>query len=301
MALTDVTGFFSRYFIVGFFIPAYISLVSLWLTATSRFIPDALENHSQGTQLLILGGLAIVLALALSGVSTGTLRLFEGYWPFVPRRIYAAACRVQTRKYHRLRRLRESEDNDSAARARAALLLDRNFSDRPDRILPTRLGNIFQAAYNHSNVRWGLDGVTIWPRVETVLSDGERQLLLDAKIDFYVLINSVLGAYVVGVCLFLDKWANGSRTVPSWLSWIIALAIGFTLLRVAEAPALNWGENIRSSIDLHRLEIYEKLGVRSPTSFSDERELAKRVSQALLFGQPLLSDDLWGPRAGADD
>src|SRR5205085_11281753 len=57
--------------------------------------------------------------------------------------------------------------------------------------------------------------------------------------------------------------------------------------------ATEWGDNVRSSFDLHRLQIYEKLGVRAPTSFSDERSLAVRVNQALLYGHPLLTDDLW--------
>lgn len=66
MALTEVTGVFSRYFIVGFFMQAYVSLIVLWLTGSSEFIPDSLEEHSEGTQLLILGGVALVVALPLS-------------------------------------------------------------------------------------------------------------------------------------------------------------------------------------------------------------------------------------------
>jgi hypothetical protein len=34
MALTAITGVFSRYFVVGFFLPAYVSLVALWLSAS---------------------------------------------------------------------------------------------------------------------------------------------------------------------------------------------------------------------------------------------------------------------------
>jgi hypothetical protein len=50
---------------------------------------------------------------------------------------------------------------------------------------------------------------------------------------------------------------------------------------------------VRASIDLHRLEVYEKLGIRKPSSFSDERELGKAVGQLLLYGEPLLPDDRW--------
>jgi hypothetical protein len=64
MGLTDITGVFSRYFVVGFFLPAFITLVALWLSASSELVPDALGSHSQGTQLLILGGVALVAGLA---------------------------------------------------------------------------------------------------------------------------------------------------------------------------------------------------------------------------------------------
>ena len=60
MALKDITGVFSRYFVVGFFLPAYFALVSLWLSASSDFVPNELERHSEATELVILGGVALV-------------------------------------------------------------------------------------------------------------------------------------------------------------------------------------------------------------------------------------------------
>jgi alpha-D-ribose 1-methylphosphonate 5-triphosphate synthase subunit PhnL len=74
------------------------------------------------------------------------------------------------------------------------------------------------------------------------------------------------------------------------------LLVSYFLYIGAISPATDWGLTVRSSIDLHRLDLYEKLGVRAPTSFSDERELAMNVNKALLFGHPLLKDDLWRAR-----
>lgn len=69
MALKDITGVFSRYFIVGLFLPAYFSLIALWLAASNGLIPNALQQHAQATQLLILGAVALVAGRALSGLS----------------------------------------------------------------------------------------------------------------------------------------------------------------------------------------------------------------------------------------
>jgi hypothetical protein len=142
-------------------------------------------------------------------------------------------------------------------------------------------------------VRWGLDGVTIWPRVEALLSADEREIHVDSKIDFYVFTNAAVGALAVGLCLVVDESVNAPHPGSYWPLYGIPFVLGYLLYRAAIGPATDWGDRVRSSVDLHRLEIYEKLGVRKPTSFSDERHVADRVNKALLYGHPLLSDDLW--------
>jgi hypothetical protein len=305
MHLGDITGVFSRYFVVGFFLPAYAALVSLWLLASSGLVPNLLEQHSQATQLLILGGIALVGGLALSGTSYYVARLLEGHplvrWSKRPvaRTGYRAAIALQRRRYNRLRDIHDGKGKPGEDPQHAAWHLDRYFPPEPDDLLPTRLGNAIRAFEKHSNVRWGLDGVTIWPRIEALLSAGERELIVDFKVNFYVFANAALGAVVVGVCLIVDQAVNAP--LPAWLWWLYALpfAVAYILYRFAIDPATEWGDVVRSSFDLHRLELYEKLGVRAPTSFSDERELAVCVNQALLYGYPL-SDDLWRSQT-ADD
>src|SRR4051812_35318393 len=109
MGLAGVTGVFSRYFIVGFFLPAYAALVSLWVLASSALIPDTLSrHHSETTQVLILGVLAVVAGMLLSGLSYYINRIYEGYplarlgtWRGfgLP---YRVAISLQTRRYDRL-------------------------------------------------------------------------------------------------------------------------------------------------------------------------------------------------------
>ena len=75
-------------------------------------------------------------------------------------------------------------------------------------------------------------------------------------------------------CSVIDKGVNASRPASHWPLYTIPFVLGYILYRAAIGPAIDWGNSVRSSIDLHRLEIYEKLGVRAPISFSDERQLA---------------------------
>lgn len=300
MALKEITGVLSRYFVVGFFLPAYIALVSLWLSATSAFLPNGLERYSRTIELAILGGVALVVGLALSGVSHYITRLFEGY-PLerlekrrLLGRVYRWALARQVVHYKRLRAVYEDKSKPKKERQRALVRLDRFFPKSETALLPTRLGNAIRAFERHSNVRWGLDGITIWPRIEALLSAEERELLAEAKVTFYVFLNAAVGAFAVGVCLVVDKALHAPDAAASWPLYAIPFVLGYVLYRAAIGPATDWGDSVRSSIDLHRLELYEKLGVRAPTSFSDERALGVKVSQVLHYGEPLLSDDLWG-------
>jgi hypothetical protein len=168
-------------------------------------------------------------------------------------------------------------------------------------LLPTRVGNAIRAFERHSNVRWGLDGVTVWPRIEALLSAEERELHVDSSINFYIFINAALGALAVGAFLVVDQALHAPQSASYWPLYAIPFASGYVLYRAAIGPAIDWGDRVRSSIDLHRLEIYEKLGVRAPTSFSDERQLADRVNKALRYGHPLLNDDLWRAEKANDD
>lgn len=293
MGLGDVTGVFSRYFVVGFFLPAYASLLALWLAATPTFVPDVLDSHGQATQVAVLGTGALGAALLLSGTSFYVLRAFEGYplqrFPL----LLGVAVALQRRRFDRLVRTRDDEAQTAAARSRAAWMLDRYFPHDRSALLPTRLGNAFRAFERHSNGRWGLDGVTAWPRIDSLLASDERELHVDAKIDLYVFVNAALGAFVVGVCLVVDRAADAATPLWKWSLLLIPFAAGYGLYRAAVDPAVRWGDAVRSSIDIHRLELYEKLGVRAPTSFSDERAIAACVNAALLYGHPLLRDELW--------
>jgi hypothetical protein len=247
---------------------------------------------------LILGGVALVIGMVLSGASYYVARFYEGYplarvarslgW-----RCPAAVLWLQNRRYHQLCAVRDDRARSAVERGRAAARLDSRFPKERAEFLPTRVGNAIRAFEQHSNVRWGLDGFTVWPRIEALLSADERQLVEDARTNFYVFLNGSLAALLVGVCLVVDKAMNGAMW--DWaLYGVPFFLVSYFLYVGAISPATDWGDTVRSSIDLHRLDLYEKLGVREPTSFTDERDVvAMKVNKALLFGHPLLKDDLW--------
>jgi hypothetical protein len=304
MSFGDFTGVFSRDFVVGFFLPAFAALFALWLSASSKFVPNLLEQHSQATQLLILGGFAVVLGLALSGLSYSVARFFEGYplerrsrWPVVGT-VYRVAIARQRKRYDQLVSIYEDKNQPDDDRESAGWDLARYFPPSREGLLPTRLGNAIRAFERHSNVVWGLDSVTIWPRIEALLSAEEHELLVESKVNFNLFLNAAVVALGVGACLVADQALYAPLSASWWPLYALPFALAYVLYRLAIGPATEWGDAVRSSIDLHRLEFYERLGVRAPMSFSDEQEIALGVNQALLYRLPL-SDDLW--RSETDD
>lgn len=298
MTPSDVAGVFSRYFIVGFFLPAFFSLIVLALTLTNNALPNAFESYSDGAQIAILGGLALLLGLTLLALNYQVLRAFEGY-PLVAHSsaswiqpLHNRMIRKQHRRYDELleRSKEQGPDGDEAA-----WYLDRFFSEDPNkRLLPTAFGNAVRAFEHHSRLRWGLNSVAAWPRIELLLDTEQREAVADARSGVAFLLNGALLAALVGLGLLADLFA--SHETPWYLLWLhlVPFLIAWVAYRAAVGAAVIWGSAVRSAVDLKRLELYEALGVRKPVNAQDEREVvAPAINRCLLYAE-LLPNDLAG-------
>lgn len=248
----------------------------------------------------MLGGIALLAALALSGLNHVITRLFEGY-PLqaakdkpILKQLYGWSLKGQERRYDALMAVREDESKDSLVRGLAGWKLDRSFPARRERLLPTGFGNAVRAFEGHSRKRYGLDDVAAFPRVEMFLPASEREPLVDAKIDVNVFMNAAVGTVLIGITLIVDAVVH-TPVAPefSWL-YLLPFVVAYVLYVPMIGAAVRWGTEVRSSMDLHRLELYEKLGVRAPTSFADEAVVAGHVNRLLLYGFPP-PDDVWRP------
>jgi hypothetical protein len=300
MGLGDVAGVFSRFFIVGFFLPSFFALVALAQLSTTAFLPDGFEGYSGATQMLILGGAGLLLGLFLLGLHRPILRLFEGY-PLLDGRVRLEQpfLWLQQRAYEKLaqekRGARPDADPETQARGIAAWRqLDRYFPDDESRLLPTRFGNALRAWEDYSYNRWGLDAIPFWAHVEPLLSDQERRLHDDARTDVAFFVNSSLAAVGVGIALIVDGIANTPiGWAWAWL-YVVPFPLAYLIYRFSIDAGQRWGVEIKASLDLHRLEVYDRLGVRRPASFTDERKtVAPALNRFFLYASPL-PDDLWG-------
>lgn len=289
MGLTNITGVLSRYFVLGFYVPAFFTLVALAQLLTADFQPRAFEDiEKRSDEVLVLGGVALLVGLVLLGLRYPITRLLEGY-PLVLGPMKGLArplVWLQEKSYDRLKDKRDDKSRSSAERTAAARMLDRRFHDNRDKLLPTRFGNAYRAFEYHSYKRWGLDHIAAWPRVDALLGDQERDLHTNAASDVAFFVNSVLGAFAVGVLLVADgltnEWAHG------WWAYVLPFVIAYLIYRAAVGAAERVGTERRVSVDLHRLELYDRLGVRAPRSFTDEKTVVTpAVNRSLLWGEPI--------------
>ena len=71
MGLGDITGIFSRFFVVGFYLPSFFVLVAF----DRLFSPEL-----NGNRIYVIGGAALFLALLLLGLRDFIWFKFSGYW-----------------------------------------------------------------------------------------------------------------------------------------------------------------------------------------------------------------------------
>jgi hypothetical protein len=288
----DVTGVFSRYFIIGFFVPSLVVLGLVSQLLTEESLPAVYQDASAGARIAVIGGASLLVGLVLLGLNHPVLRLFEGY-PLM-RRWWAWPIRLPLVGWQR-RRLkrawRETQGTRTEVEKRnARYRLARRFpSDLPCcDVLPTGFGNAVRAFERYSKIRWGLNAIAAWPRIEALLSSDEQALLADAKGNIAFFVNGSLLAWLAGVALIADRQLSHANTLPSGVLYAIPFVLGACCYWASTTAAIAWGEVVTASIDLHRLELYQKIGLRPPTDFTDEREnIAPAFNAAVLRGEQI--------------
>jgi hypothetical protein len=248
-----------------------------------------LDRQSAATQIAVI--IAVLLAVAGSGLivdrlTTPTLRLLEGYWPSwmdgVRRRLID---RIQTRakdeddEWQRLGSVVLGPDANVATAEQVAAFVrldqrQRHRPSKPNRYMPTRIGNILRAAETWPNDKYGLDAVVIWPRLWLVLPEAPARELVAAR--------AALDSAVAGVIWGLLFCVFGIWT-------LIAVPVG---LLVAICSLMFWvpnraevfGDLVEGTFDLHRMAVYEQLRWPLPINPHQEHAHGQRLTSYLWRG-----------------
>lgn len=308
---------------IGFFIPVFFASLAWVHLVAPDTMPGIYRNASEGTQILIVGGFAVLAGYLLSGVHYSAIRFLEGYWLRAPAVVFPpelavtkvgrAAGRTRSRvaapilrarywlgdrmrarwirEYQYLYGLDEAPDA-SAERTAASRMLNAEFPAQEDNVLPTRFGNVIRSFETHPRQRYQLDGIAAWPRIVSLLSDSERSELEDATTDLAFWLNGLLVVTIGGIALFAERlWhPPGGFLATAGVELAVVAATVFLatwMYRQSISAAHRWGLPVRAAFDMHRLEMYEKLGLRAPATQQEEHDNARAVGRLVAFGEQL--------------
>jgi hypothetical protein len=316
LGLSNISSVFSRFFVVGFFLPPFFGLVLLWQTLAAPFPPNRLK-YGDAVDVAVLGGVALVIALLLSAAHVPIRTLLEGdvdaqrlarVWPF-GQLLEWLRGRERKRRQKTRDELAEAEQAvqtleaglgvikghtaedslgedlrarlDEARRERTAAtrVLYRQFPGEDEGVRPTRLGNTVRAWQSRVYKRWALDPYAIVPHVRQLLSEQERDRGADAETDVAFFVNSAIVAGLLAICYVAD-WIAYRWPYALW--WLAAAYAAFQLYRFAVGAAARYGDEIGASIDLHRFDLYAKFGVRNPQTREAELALGDTINAIVL-------------------
>ncbi|WP_030939959.1 hypothetical protein [Streptomyces sp. NRRL S-646] len=104
----------------------------------------------------------------------------------------------------------------------------------PVEVAPTRIGNILLAAEQHPRLRYGLDPVVVWSRLQPLLPDAFAASLKDAKaaLDLMLTLTVYLPAVGAPIALLAAVNARLDGNALAWATFIAALLTGAALPRL---------------------------------------------------------------------
>lgn len=292
MAFSTFSTLFSRQFLIGFMAAPLAALFILSQVLSSEWLPDDYQSATPSAKVVIVGAAAVFVALLLSGLQYPLLRLLEGY-PLKNVRVLAAWH--ASRMYHwRLvfdELTTRLEGPPSSERTEAARRLSSCFPARREHLLPTELGNVLRAFETHPRRRYGLDGIAIWPRIAMLLSAEERSLVDEAAAGMQFFVNSLVVTLLAGTLIAIDTASNASSLAAAIVATAAVVAATVLLAelfrRWSVDAARRWGTPVRAAFDLHRLELYARLGVKEPTTAAEDQVRGKALNRMLMFGEPI--------------
>jgi hypothetical protein len=100
------------------------------------------------------------------------------------------------------------------------------YPTEPVDALPTRLGNILMAAEQYPRIRYQLDPVVIWSRLQPLMPSSYLSLLKDAKASMDLMLT--LAMYLIIFGLPAAVWAAVQAPLTATLAWVAVAAASIT-------------------------------------------------------------------------
>jgi hypothetical protein len=185
--LEQLPRLLDRNFLLGFFIPVTLyQAVGRVLMSPSwkvQYLIGRWENDPT-TGLIFVIIISVILVYLLVAFNQLLLIFLEGYYPPINSMPW-----LKDRQLRRWRRIKSQIDQVDKAwntlecgprerfveaqyeRTSNIALLAREFPGQSDYILPTRFGNVIRAFEFYPKAMYGIDSISVWPRLIKIISD----------------------------------------------------------------------------------------------------------------------------------
>lgn len=170
-------------------------------------------------------------------------------------------------------------------------------------ILPTRLGNVIRSFEYYPDREYGMDAVTLWPRLIAKIDKDYAALVDDSKTSFDFMLNGSVLSLALALLILLagliyETPLDSRATLISWFAEILIFTVlSFILYFQSISRAANWGEMVKGAFDLYRNDLLKLLGFGQQLKTKGaERSLWEKISMQMIYG-----DSPEGPRTGYED
>ena len=160
---------------------------------------------------------------------------------------------------------------------------------KPTSLHLTRLGNVLASLNEYTDRRYAMNAGTIWPRLKAILPKEFDERLKSQNTSFMFMLNLSI------CCLFfaliwilfgiasLAGWSHVNTSV--WMIVFISVCVGaYLFYRASVAEASLVVETMTTAFDLFRGNLLEKLGLNSPSTMEEEKNLWRTLTSFLLLG-----------------
>ena len=254
------------------------------------------DELTAGSALVVLFAL-FVIGVLIQPFQVALVQYLEGYWGngALGRSFGAIAVELHRRRFRtavveldtrtappsvadlaRVAAYARADVYVRRVRSRAASIL-RRYPTEPSRFMPTMLGNILRNAEDSAGSRYGLDAMTVFPRMYPTLSKPlaeavSRQLDLITVTASMCVSFSLAAIATAPVLLRVDLWS----VVP-----VAALLLGVLSYRGALHAAASHGTLFATTFDLHRFDMLRALHYTLPTDAAKERLFNEELTRFL--------------------
>lgn len=307
--MTDISKSIGRTFLLVGFLPALV-LVVLNSAVIVPLLPT-LGNFMSQPILGLDGGFYILIPLAIGSLLTALAEpltlLYEGVFDFERTFLLKPLMKHNERNHDKLYSdlvalkqayVREDDEHKRQSLERAigqehAKLFETRRTDTlpydKRRLLPTRLGNTWAAIEEYPAYRYGMDGVTFWPRLRACIPK-EYLETIDGE---SVYMRFLLNLSFVSACFALESVIVVLTQHSPTINSVTAFAVGVGCLLIAHLAyrgcvtvTRSLGELIKSSFDLYRGELLAELGIEwKPKTRLEERRIWIGIARYLVTGE----------------